>query len=346
MSDWIKALLLQGPPGTTAGGGEQGTATVSPNPLDIGDANSGVVTIENLVTNTNPGAVINLAITGTYSIDKTEIGPLAPGSSDTVTVSVLASGAQTGVLTGDSTDGPISVNVYSSLSYTPATIPGFVDSYDARNITGVSDGAVVPSWPSWGASGAATPDPTYNGATYVANAQNGNAGVQFFGLSAQFVLPAAIRAALAATGEAEVWFVTPGVISAFNAELVGFGTRNATGNAGAYTTGGNPGAVYSNFAITSQQLIGSVPLATYSTPHYGRVYYRSDTGRVGYDIAGAPVGDAAATFGLDATLYLGGNYNNSLFVGGIICEVVIFDRHLDPAEVATMQAYMASAWSV
>jgi len=110
--------------------------------LTIGDATSGVITFRN-DADSRPGAAIDLAITGEFALDKTTIGPLGPGETEAVTVTVTAVGAQIGVLTATTSGGEVAVSVSSSLSHVPSAIAGLVDAYDARLLDGVTDGAIV-----------------------------------------------------------------------------------------------------------------------------------------------------------------------------------------------------------
>lgn len=310
--------------------------------LTIGDATSGVITFRN-DADSRPGAAIDLAITGEFALDKTTIGPLGPGETEAVTVTVTAVGAQIGVLTATTSGGEVAVSVSSSLSHVPSAIAGLVDAYDARLLDGVTDGAIVTAFPARLGDDAAE-NAARNGATFAEDAFGaGLHAVQFLGKTAKFDLPAAVRAALIATGEAEAWVVTNGITTGVGAEPVGFGTRNETGQHGLFTSGG---LIYTNFAITSQQSLATVASGVYTNPHVVRLYFRADTGRVGVEVDGALVAEKAATFGLDDVLTIGGDYNGTYFWNGDIGECLVFDRFLTGDDVTDLYAYFASVWGV
>jgi hypothetical protein len=329
-------------------GWDEAAQTLVPdnNPLAIGDAPTGTIRFTNNST-TRVGAARGATVpTGPYTLDKVDIGPLGPGEFEDVVVSVGATGSQSGQIEVPSSAGNLVISVTSALSYIPSGISGLVAAYDPTQLA-LADGASVSQWDDRFAGLHATPTTT-NEPVFKENAFGTLPSVNFTGSSAQFDLPAAVRSALLATGEAEVWAVLQGVPNAVNGDVVDFGTRGGSGNAGLYTLGGSPAPLFNNFATTAQINVGTVPASVYTAPHLLRYYYRADTGFVGVEAGGVDRGSSAATFGLLGTLKLGGRYSTGTYFEGEMGEVLVFNRFLGDGsgDDATVRSYLQGRWGV
>lgn len=232
-------------------------------------------------------------------------------------------------------------------AYYPATVSGIVAGYDATALA-FADGELVTSWTDRVNGYDLAPNATWNGATMAVDAFGaGLHAVDFLGKSAQFDAPADVRAALAATGEAELWIVTGGITGARGGDGGDFGSASV-GFGGTYPW--NSTQLYSSFCGAVERSFGT--FSGIASPHVARWYYRADTGTAGIETGtgGSMIlrGSNAYAFSLDATIKIGGNYNNTYFWGGNMAEVLIFDRFLGDGsgDDAAVASYLATRWAV
>lgn len=228
----------------------------------------------------------------------------------------------------------------------PTTISGVQFFFDGRDLTGTT-GDVATSMPdSSGLLNNATPNATWNGATLDMDAFGpGLHAIEFLNKTAQFDLPAAVRTALATTGEAELWIVNGGITGARGGDGGDFGSASV-GLGGRYPW--NSTQVWSSFCGAVERQFGN--FVGIAAPHVARWYYRSDAGQAGVEtsVSGTPtlVGVQTYPFSLDTTLKIGGNYSNTYFWGGNMASVAVYDNFLSTADSGALHDWFASTWGV
>ena len=292
------------------------------------------------------GAAKNITVSNpAYILSTTEIGPLGPGESSSITIGVSSEDNISGVLTIPSSDGVKTVNVTSNMGYGLNQVNGLVAAYDANDVAG-SDGDPVSTFPDkLGVNDAIKND---NGdLTLSSNALgSGLPAVSFGSGFGQFEIPKAVRSSLLNKGEADVFLVLNGVTTSQNAEPLGFGSSNEGELSGFYTVGGGAGVVATNFSTDIQAEIGNVESGLYSTPHILRYYYRADTGKVGMEVNGNFIGETSCSFSLGSVLYIGNSHKNLFIWEGDIAEIAIFSNYLDSTDSNLVRGYLNSKWSL
>jgi hypothetical protein len=309
--------------------------------LDIGDAISGTVDIEN-TSDERSAALTGITIGAGFTVSPSSV-VLAPLASATLTVEVTLTGEQSGTLEADSSDGPLSLPVTSDYSYLPASIAGYLADYDAQSQPVVADDTTITALTDRSGNGY---DAT--GVTGTAKYRSGVHGINMFPAlrfdsvagANSFTLPTALRTALSAAGEAE-YFAVVVATNTNSAEPLGIGNA---GSSGLYPIVPTPWNLYTGFCCTTVRNPGNTTL-TLTSAHVMGVWHSST--QVAIQQNGTQVGSAATdTFNVGTTSKVPAVNSGSISFKGKLGQVIVFSRVLTSEERAAMVAFLKFRWGI